>query len=104
MKHKNSLVKLEKIIPNNLLNQIQYIHSSLLSWWILTCGSKPLVFNQQLAMVFSPHQDDETLGCGGMIARKREQGIPVVVTFLTDGRGSHGLDPHIQLQSYYLPH
>lgn len=96
MNYKNSLIKLEKIIPNILLNQIQYIHSYLLSRWILSWGSKPLIFNQELAMVFSPHQDDETLGCGGMIARKREQGIPVVVTFLTDGRGSHGVDPHIQ--------
>ncbi|WP_016949034.1 PIG-L deacetylase family protein [Anabaena sp. PCC 7108] len=98
MNHKNSLIKLEKIIPKNLINQIQYIHASLLSRWILNWGSQPLIFNQKAAMVFSPHQDDETLGCGGMIARKREQGIPVVVTFLTDGRGSHGLDPHIQNQ------
>ncbi|MBK1986710.1 PIG-L family deacetylase [Sphaerospermopsis aphanizomenoides BCCUSP55] len=95
---KNSLTKLEKLIPNNLLNQIQYIHSSLLSKWILLWGSQPLKFSQKSAMVFSPHQDDETLGCGGMIARKREQGISVVVTFLTDGRGSHGSDPHIQNQ------
>jgi LmbE family N-acetylglucosaminyl deacetylase len=43
-------------------------------------------------MVFSPHQDDETFGCGGMIAHKREQGIPVVVVFLTDGQGSGGSD------------
>ncbi len=35
--------------------------------------------------MFSPHQDDEAFGCGGMIALKSEQGIPVVVVFLTDG-------------------
>lgn len=41
-------------------------------------------------MVFSPHQDDETLGCGGMIALKRKRGVLVRVVFLTDGRASHG--------------
>jgi len=42
------------------------------------------------AIVFAPHQDDETFGCGGLIAMKRERGIPVKVVFLTDGAGSHG--------------
>jgi N-acetylglucosamine malate deacetylase 1 len=37
------------------------------------------------ALVFAPHQDDETLGCGGLIALKRQQNIPVNVAFLTDG-------------------
>lgn len=41
-------------------------------------------------LVFSPHQDDETLGCGGLIARKRLIGAPVTVVFLTDGSRSHG--------------
>lgn len=40
-------------------------------------------------MVFAPHQDDETLGCGGLIARKRQEGFPVHVVFLTDGSASH---------------
>ena len=37
------------------------------------------------ALVFAPHQDDETLGCGGLIALKRQQQVPVNVAFLTDG-------------------
>ena len=41
------------------------------------------------ALVFSPHQDDETLGCGGLIALKRAGGAPVTVVFVTDGRTSH---------------
>lgn len=41
------------------------------------------------ALVFAPHQDDETLGCGGLVALKRARGIPVEVVFLTDGRTSH---------------
>jgi N-acetylglucosamine malate deacetylase 1 len=100
--HKSSLIKIEKLIPNNLLNNLQYIHSSLLSGWILRWGSQPLQFSQESAIVFSPHQDDETFGCGGMIARKREQGITVVVTFLTDGRGSHGSDPDIQKKIIHI--
>jgi N-acetylglucosamine malate deacetylase 1 len=45
------------------------------------------------AIVFAPHQDDETLGCGGLIALKRSLGIAVRVIFLTNGdiHGS-GLD------------
>ncbi|MFM7366015.1 MAG: PIG-L deacetylase family protein [Cuspidothrix sp.] len=96
MNKKQVLISLQAIIPNNLLNQLQYFHSRLISWWILHWGSQPLRFSQKSVMVFSPHQDDETFGCGGMIARKKEEGIPVVVAFLTDGRGSHGLDSQVQ--------
>ena len=41
------------------------------------------------AMVFSPHQDDETLGCGGTIIRKREAGAKIKLVFMTDGSQSH---------------
>ena len=58
-------------------------------YWLLYQGSKPLNLNQKSVIVFSPHQDDEALGCGGMIALKREQGIPIKVVFVTDGGGSH---------------
>jgi LmbE family N-acetylglucosaminyl deacetylase len=40
-------------------------------------------------VVFSPHPDDETLGCGGTIARKKKIGSLVKVVFVTDGRRSH---------------
>jgi LmbE family N-acetylglucosaminyl deacetylase len=98
MNKKQALISLEQLIPKKLLNQLQYFHYRLISWWILHWGSHPLKFSQKSAMVFSPHQDDETFGCGGMIAQKREGGIPVAVTFLTDGRGSHGTDCQIQNQ------
>ena len=96
MNKNKALTSLEKIMPNKLLNKMQYIHCSLVSWWILNWGSQPLKFWEKSAMVFAPHQDDETFGCGGMIARKKEQGIPVAIAFLTDGRGSHGLDTDAQ--------
>ena len=54
--------------------------------WLLRFKSKPIEANKKRAIVFSPHQDDETIGCGGMIALKRSQRIPVKVVFLTDGR------------------
>ncbi len=41
------------------------------------------------AAVFAPHPDDETLGCGGMIALKRRVGADVRVVFMTDGRRSN---------------
>ena len=41
------------------------------------------------AIVFAPHQDDETLGCGGTILKKRALGASVEIAFLTDGRHSH---------------
>jgi N-acetylglucosamine malate deacetylase 1 len=36
-------------------------------------------------LVLAPHQDDETIGCGGILALHRSQGDPVRVVFLTDG-------------------
>ena len=39
-------------------------------------------------VVLAPHMDDETLGCGGTIARHVQAGAEVTVIFLTDGR--HG--------------
>ncbi|MEA5619679.1 PIG-L family deacetylase [Cronbergia sp. UHCC 0137] len=88
MSIKKHLQNIQEVIPEHWLYQLQDIHSSILSSWILGWGSKPLKFTGKSAMVFSPHQDDETFGCGGMIALKRKQGINVAVTFLTDGRGS----------------
>jgi len=37
-------------------------------------------------IVFAPHPDDETLGCGGVIAKRVRQGCNVFVVFMTDGR------------------
>lgn len=41
------------------------------------------------AVIIAPHQDDEVLGCGGTIIRKRQAGAAVDIVFLTDGRHSH---------------
>jgi len=41
------------------------------------------------AVVLAPHPDDEVLGCGGTVIRKRAAGAPVAIAWLTDGRKSH---------------
>ena len=41
---------------------------------------------QEKIAVFAPHPDDETLGCGGTIAKKIREGYDVIIAVLTDGR------------------
>ena len=41
------------------------------------------------ALILAPHPDDESLGCGGLIAAACAAGIPPYVLVLTDGAGSH---------------
>ena len=40
-------------------------------------------------LIVAPHQDDESLGCGGLIALLRSFDVPVTVLFVSDGTGSH---------------
>jgi LmbE family N-acetylglucosaminyl deacetylase len=45
----------------------------------------------QRAVVFSPHPDDESLGCGGTIIRKKRVGAAVKLIYMTDGSAAtHG--------------
>jgi LmbE family N-acetylglucosaminyl deacetylase len=57
--------------------------------WGFLGRSKPYLLATGTTVVFAPHQDDETMGCGGLIARKRTEGLPVHVIFITDGSASH---------------
>lgn len=41
------------------------------------------------AIVFAPHPDDETLGCGGTIIQKKASGAVIKLVFMTDGSRSH---------------
>jgi LmbE family N-acetylglucosaminyl deacetylase len=57
-------------------------------------SSLPIVGIEQLtgnnpAMILAPHPDDESLGCGGLIAESCMSGNPPVVVIATDGTGSH---------------
>ncbi len=62
---------------------------------LLKIGSKPYQLRETPAIVIAPHQDDETLACGGIIARKRNEGLPVHVVFITDGSASHPHHPRL---------
>ena len=59
--------------------------------WGLQLRSQPMPLSSAVTLIIAPHQDDETLGCGGLIVLKRMQAHPVQVAFLTDGAASH---PH----------
>jgi len=39
-------------------------------------------------IVFAPHQDDEVIGCGGLLSKLHEQGTEIHLIFLTDGENS----------------
>jgi len=39
-------------------------------------------------VVFAPHPDDETFGCGGTIMKRIEEGYDVVIAVMTDGRNA----------------
>jgi LmbE family N-acetylglucosaminyl deacetylase len=44
---------------------------------------------KQSAVIFAPHEDDETLACGGTIIKKMQAGAKINLVFLTDGSRSH---------------
>jgi N-acetylglucosamine malate deacetylase 1 len=67
-------------------NKLKELHSTFLVSNLVNFTSRPMAIDGRSAMVFSPHQDDETLGCGGMIALKRQCKGSVSVVFLTDGQ------------------
>lgn len=62
----------------------------------LRLRSRPYPVEQDNAiLVIAPHQDDETLGCGGLLTLKRIEGASVRVVYVTDGSASHVGHPQI---------
>ncbi len=50
-----------------------------------------LLIENGRVLVFAPHQDDETIGCGGTLALLQKQGCKIKVVFVTDGSGAGSL-------------
>ena len=53
---------------------------------LAVAAATPSVAQVGPVVVLATHPDDETLGCGGLIARRIHEGRRVVVVVLTDGR------------------
>jgi N-acetylglucosamine malate deacetylase 1 len=73
-----------------LRQKLRNFYSDMLFYWFAYFKSQPITVSEQPALIVSPHQDDESLGCGGVIALKRSLGVPVKVIFLTDGQRAFG--------------
>jgi FkbM family methyltransferase len=54
----------------------------------LRCRARPHHPGAGPALILAPHADDETLGCGGLIALRCRRQLPVSVAFLTDSAGT----------------
>lgn len=68
-------------------------HASLRAWWHRCADARRVapetLLSGRPAIVLAPHPDDETLGCGGLLAAAASGGVPVRVVAVTDGAGSH---------------
>jgi LmbE family N-acetylglucosaminyl deacetylase len=61
------------------------------TWRALPVGGLDDVIGGGTCLILAPHPDDESLGCGGLIATCVAAGRLPLVVVLTDGAGSH---PH----------
>lgn len=59
------------------------------AWRSLPLGTLDDLVMGGTGLVLAPHPDDESLGCGGLIARCVAARRPPVVVILTDGAASH---------------
>lgn len=64
---------------------------------LLRMRSQPYPFPTGTALVLAPHADDETLGCGGLLAAKARRGDTVHVVFVSDSAGAPEDHPPAEL-------
>ena len=55
----------------------------------LACADLDTILGAGRALILAPHPDDESLGCGGLIAACCQRGCSPFVVILTDGAASH---------------
>jgi LmbE family N-acetylglucosaminyl deacetylase len=55
----------------------------------LPCVDLDALLGAERPLILAPHPDDESLGCGGLIAACCQRGRPPFVVILTDGAASH---------------
>jgi len=60
-----------------------------LAWTQFPMASAEAIVGRGRTLILAPHPDDESLGCGGLIAALCRLGRPPRVVVLTDGVGSH---------------
>jgi LmbE family N-acetylglucosaminyl deacetylase len=72
------------------MNPISKVRSALSS---LPIADLNRIAGRNTAMILAPHPDDESLGCGGLIAELCARGCPPVVVIMTDGTASHPSSP-----------
>jgi LmbE family N-acetylglucosaminyl deacetylase len=72
------------------MNGKDFVRLCLARGWaaILRGRSTEHYLTPETALVVSPHADDETLGCGGLIAARAERGLRTHIVFLTDSGGT----------------
>jgi LmbE family N-acetylglucosaminyl deacetylase len=67
-------------------NYLRWLYSHLIQWSTSEILPDNLI---RSTVILAPHQDDETLGCGGSVIKKKVAGAEVRIIFMTDGTLSH---------------
>ena len=70
-----------------------------LAWTRLELVDIESIFGHGRTVILAPHPDDESLGCGGMIAELCRIGRPPLVMVVTDGTGSHPNSSRVRTQA-----
>ena len=68
------------------MTAVRELHAA---WSRLPVGELTDIIGTGCCIVLAPHPDDESSGCGGLIAACVAAGRPPTVLILTDGTGSH---------------
>ena len=80
-------IKFVMSMQNKVLTKnCRQLFKSSLNYLVHEIGKTDL---KKSAVIFSPHPDDETLGCGGTIIKKKRLDADVKIVVLTDGSQSH---------------